>query len=178
MVVPKRGIRFEVRSVVCWVTQSDLRQLRDPFMLETISAWGEAAKTGGPWFLVACMGAITVLGGRWLYTRGEERETKLRAELAELQKGATLREKSCAEEKDNALKAQAALHEERYDALREESRDQHARRNDEIKEVAITMTSALQADAAAKHLQSKALDEMKQELVDLTREIHDLSKRA
>lgn len=137
-------------------------------MLEIIQQWGLAARDGGPWFLVALLGAIIFFGGRWLLGRSEKTEAGLRHQIEEFQKAAIEREKVCADEKAEAvgdqakaLADQAKIHEERYDALREESRDQHNRRNDEIREVAVTMTSALNQDAAAKHLQAKALDELK-----------------
>ncbi len=140
-------------------------------MLELIQQWGEAARTGGPWFLVAVMGAIIFFGGRWLYNRGETREAELRKQVEDLQKAAIEREKTCAAEMAKALKEQDDACEERYEALREESRAEHTRRNDEIREVAVTMTTALNQEAAAKHLQAKALDELKQGIQQLAAEV-------
>jgi hypothetical protein len=146
-------------------------------VLELIEQWGQAAEKGGPWFLVALLGAIIYLGGRWLYARGQKIEDALRAEIKDLQKAAIEREKKCAEDCNRALADQAKVHEARYDALRDQSRNEHTRRNDEIKEVAVTMTTALNQEAAAKHLQSKALDEMQQELDNLVEKVIDLHRK-
>lgn len=151
-------------------------------MLELIQQWGTAAEKGGPWFLVALLGAIIFFGGRWLYSRGQKIEDALRVEIKDLQdaaverekkyaEAAVEREKKCAEDKNEAVTKQAELHEARYDALREESRTEHQRRNDEIKEVVVTMTAALNQESAAKHLQAKALDELTDNIRDLQRDV-------
>lgn len=140
-------------------------------MLELIQQWGEALQKGGPWFLVALLGGIVFFGGRWLLGRSEKLEAELRKQIEELQKAAIEREKTCATEMAKALKDQDDICEKKYEALREESRSEHNQRNDEIREVVVSMTNALNQEAAAKHLQAKALDELKESLQQLTSEL-------
>lgn len=144
---------------------------------ELVTNWAKAAETGGPWFITVVLAGVLLLLTRWLYKRGEEREAKLQAEVKALQEAALAREQSCAKDRSEALAAQAKIHEDRYEALREESRRAHVSSNEEIREVAVTMTASLQQDIAAKHLQTRTLDALVVKVDQLAAEIRDVGRK-
>jgi hypothetical protein len=138
-------------------------------MLGTVVEWSQAAEKGGPWFITAVIGLVLVVLVRFFLSR----EKELRAQIDALNKAAVDREKACTESTSEALAEQAKLFQERYDALREESREEHRKRNDEVREVAVTMTAAIANDLAAKHAMTKSFDDVKSELNRLSVEVRD-----
>jgi hypothetical protein len=141
---------------------------------DVVNGWAKAAEQGGPWFLVVCLCALIYFGGKWLYNRGEGRESTQATMVLSLQKEAITREKAAADSRASALKEQADMHEERYEALREEGRAAQERRNEEIKEIAVQMTTALHQYAAASHLNAKAIDELRAAITHIGEQLHNL----
>jgi len=135
-------------------------------LVGTLVEWSTAAKTGGPWFIMAVLGLVITLMVRHTLTKDKEH----RDEIKVLNDAAVVREKKCAEDMNVALLAQAKLSQERYDTLRDESREEHKKRNDEVKEVAVTMTNAIVNDVAAKQLVAKQLEDNTRELRELRAE--------
>lgn len=129
-----------------------------------ITEWSLAAEKGGPWFIVTILTVTIVFGLRWFVKRLGEKET----EITELNKAAIEREKKCATDQQKALEDLAKLHQERYDALREESRLEHQNKNSEIKEVVVAMTNAIANDIAAKQMLTKAMDDVQDEISKLS----------
>lgn len=139
---------------------------------QTAASWAEMLQHYGGWGTTVALVMAFIPTVRFFVKKIEERDLEIKA----LNDAATRREKECAEDLRKNVEAVTELHQRRYEALRDESRTQHEKRNGEIKDVVVNMTSVIANDVAAKQLLAKSFDTLAIQVDGLKDEIHDLVK--
>ena len=138
----------------------------------TAGSWAEMLQKYGGWGVSVALVMAFIPTVRFAVKKLEERDDK----VASLQEAAVKREKDCAEERQKTVEAVTDVWQKRYEALREESRTQHEKRNAEIKDLLTTMTTTIANDVGAKQQMSKSFDGLSDQVDKLKDEVHDLSK--